>query len=184
MKTAYLIYKEVNGIRQLCPATREEWDAILKENRSLPSEQRRRFMRDCFEDGDDLDCMYIEVSAPAHRKWNSENTMHQHRRKKGKQYTMLSLDTSAPGAETDTLHEYIPSGFDLERMVTDAVLMAELKKALRLWKPWAEELLDLYMAGQKRSCTQTLCQKYQRTDRAVQKRKAAFEKFILDFLKK
>lgn len=69
-------------------------------------------------------------------------------------------------------------------MVTDAVLMAELKEALRLWKPWAEELFDHYMAGRKRSCTQALCEKYQLTDRAVQKRKAAFEKFILDFLKK
>lgn len=184
MKTTYLIYKEVNGIRQLCAATHEEWDAILKENRSLPSELRRRFIRDCFEDGDDLDCMYIEVSVPAHQKWNSENTMRQHRRKKGEQYTMLSLDTSAPDAEADTLHEYIPSGFDLERMVTDAVLITELKEALRSWKPWAEELLDLYMAGQKRSCTQALCRKYQLTDRAVQKRKAAFEKFVLDFLKK
>lgn len=184
MKTAYLIYKEVNGTLQLCVATREEWDAILKENRSLPSEQRRRFIRDCFEDGGDLDCMYIEVSAPAHRKWNSENTMRQHSRKKGEQYAMLSLDTRAPGDGVDTLHEYIPSGFDLDRMVTDAVLMTELKKALRSWKPWAEELFGLYMAGQKRSCTQTLCQKYQLSDRAVQKRKAAFEKFVLEFLKK
>ena len=184
MKTTYLIYKEVNGTRQLCAATREEWDAILKENRILPSEQRRRFIKDCFEDGDDLDCIYIEVSAMAHRKWNSENTMHQHKRKKGAQYTMLSLDTSTPDAGADTLHEYIPSGFDLDRMVTDAVLMTELKKALQSWKPWAEELFELYMAGQKRSCTQALCQKYQLTDRAVQKRKSAFEKFVLDFLKK
>lgn len=184
MKTAYLIYKEVDGARQLCAATREEWSAILKENRGLPAEQRRHFIKDCFEDGDGLDCMYIEVSAPAHRKWNSENTMRQHKRKMGKQYTMLSLDTSAPDAEAETLHEYIPSSFDLERIVTDAVLMTELKKALRSWKPWAEELFDLYMAGQKRSCTQILCRKYQISDRAVQKRKAAFEKFVLDFLKK
>lgn len=36
MKTTYLIYKQVNGIRQLAEATPEEWDAILKENRGLP----------------------------------------------------------------------------------------------------------------------------------------------------
>ena len=33
MKTTYLIYKQVDGIRQLVVATQEEWDAILKENR-------------------------------------------------------------------------------------------------------------------------------------------------------
>ena len=32
MKTTYLIYKQVNGTRQLVTATQEEWDAILKEN--------------------------------------------------------------------------------------------------------------------------------------------------------
>ena len=29
-------------------------------------------MKDCFEDGDDLDCMYIETTAAEYREWNSE----------------------------------------------------------------------------------------------------------------
>ena len=33
MKTTYLVYKQVNGVRQLVVATPAEWDAILKENR-------------------------------------------------------------------------------------------------------------------------------------------------------
>lgn len=61
MKFTYLVYKQVNGTRQLAAATQEEWDAILKKNRRLPLEQRRRFMKDCIEDGDEVDCMYIEV---------------------------------------------------------------------------------------------------------------------------
>ena len=36
MKFTYLVYKQVNGVRQLATATQEEWDAILKENRRLP----------------------------------------------------------------------------------------------------------------------------------------------------
>ena len=28
MKTTYLVYKQVNGVRQLVTATQEEWDAI------------------------------------------------------------------------------------------------------------------------------------------------------------
>jgi len=46
--------------------------------------------------------------------------------------------------------------------------------------PRAEELLELYLSGAKRSCTSSLCEKYRLSDRAVQKRKAAFEKFVLD----
>ena len=57
MKTTYLVYKQVDGVRQLTTATQEEWDAIMKGNRGLPVEQRRLFMKDCFEDGDELDCI-------------------------------------------------------------------------------------------------------------------------------
>ena len=51
MKTTYLVYKQVNGVRRLVVATPAEWDAILKENRGLPAEQRRYFIKDCFADG-------------------------------------------------------------------------------------------------------------------------------------
>lgn len=46
MKTTYLVYKLVNGVRQLVTATPEEWDTILKGNRGLPAEQRRYFISD------------------------------------------------------------------------------------------------------------------------------------------
>ena len=184
MKTTYLIYKQVGGIQQLAVAAQEEWNAILKENRTLPLEQRRRFIKDCIEDGDEVDCMYIEVSASEHREWNSKNTIRQKKRKIGMRYTQLSLDAGIPDSDVESLHECVPSEFNLESLVADQVLIEELRYALRAWKPWAEELLELYMTGAKRSCTSDLCQKYQLGDRAVQKRKAAFEKFVLDFLKK
>ena len=184
MKTTYLIYKQVNGIRQLAEATPEEWDAILKENRGLPIEQRRYFIKDCFEDGDELDCMYIETTATEYREWNSKNTAAQRKRKAGLLYSFLSLDAGIPETGLESLHESIPSAFNLEGLATDNLLIEELKAALRKWKPWAEELLEIYLSGAKRSCTSGLCEKYKLSDRAVQKRKAAFEKFVLDFLKK
>lgn len=184
MKTTYLVYQQVNGIRQLVTATREEWDAILKENRSLPLSERRYFIKDCFEDGDELDCMYIEVPASEHREWNSKNTVYQRKRKMEALHTRMSLDTGVFNAEYESLHECVPSNFNLERLATDRVLIEELRQALRKWKPWAEELLELYLSGEKRSSTKFLCKKYQISDRAIRKRKDAFEKFILDFLKK
>ena len=184
MKTTYLVYKQVNGVRQLVTATQEEWDAIMKGNRGLPMEQRRYFMKDCFEDGDELDCMYIETTAAEYREWNSKNTVTQQKRKAGSSYSFLSLDAGVPETGLESLHESVPSTFNLESLAIDHLLIDELKAALRKWKPWAEELLELYLSGAKRSCTNSLCEKYRLSDRAIQKRKTAFEKFVLDFLKK
>lgn len=184
MKTTYLIYKQVDGVRQLTPATQEEWDAILKENRQLPLENRRRFMKDCFEDGDELDCMYIEVSTLEHRDWNNKNAVRQRKRKIGMLYTHLSMDARVSGTDVESLHESVPCDLNVESLVMDRVLMGELKQALQAWKPWAEELLELYLSGAKRSCTSSLCKKYKVSYRTIQRWKDAFEKFILDFLKK
>lgn len=38
-------------------------------------------------------------------------------------------------------------------MVCDSVLMEELKEALAAWRPWAADLLEPYLNGQKRACT-------------------------------
>ena len=184
MKNTYLIYKQNNGIRQLVTATQEEWNAILKENKRLPLGDRRHFIKDCIEDGDEVDCMYIEVPASEHREWNSKNTISQKKRKMGMRYAHLSLDAEIPDSDVESLHECVPSEFNLEELVADQVLMEELKRALRAWNPWAEELMKLYMTGAKRSCTSVLCQKYRLSDRTVQRRKEAFEKFVLEFLKK
>jgi len=184
MKTTYLVYRQVNGVRRLVVATPAEWDAILKENRGLPAERRRYFIKDCFADGDELDCMYIEMTAVEYREWNSKNTVAQRKRKAGSIYSVLSLDAGVPEAGLESLHESVPSAFDLEGLATDHLLIEELKTALRKWKPWAEDLLELYLSGAKRSCTNGLCERYKLSDRAVQKRKTAFEKFVLDFLKK
>lgn len=184
MKTTYLVYKQVDGTRQLVAATQEEWDAIMKRNRGLPMEQRRCFMKDCFPDGDELDCMYIEMATADYREWNSKNTVTQQKRKIGTLRLHLSLDAGIADTDVESLHECVPSNFDLERLAVDEVLMDELKQALKAWKPWAEELLELYLSGAKRSCTNDLCRKYKISDRTVQRRKDAFEKFILDFLKK
>lgn len=184
MKKTYLVYKQVNGIKQLVVASQEEWDAILKENRKVPAEKRRRFIKDCVEAGEDLDCMYIEVPASEHQTWNSRNTLLQRKRKVGELYKQVSFDSDIPGTDVESLHESVPSNVDLEGSAVDNILMEELREALRRWKPWAEELLDLYLSGRKRFCTEELCQKYGLSSRAVRKRKTAFEKFVLTFFKK
>lgn len=184
MKTTYLVYKQVDGVRQLATATQEEWDSIMKGNRGLPVEQRRCFMKDCFTDGDELDCMYIEITTAEYREWNSKNTVHQRKRRISALHSHLSLDAGIADTDIESLHECVPSDLDLERLALDIVLIGELKQALKLWKPWAEELLELYLSEAKRSCTNGLRDKYKVSDRTVQRWKEAFEKFVLNFLKK
>ena len=184
MKTTYLIYKQINGVQELVVATKAEWDAIMKENRGLPMEKRRCFMIDCIKEDGELDCMYTEMSTAEYRKWNSENTETQRKRKIGSLYPHVSLDTEASTTCTGTLHESVPSSFDLEELATDNILMEELRVALRKWKPWAEEMLDIYFAGAKRTCNSYLRNKYQTSERTVERWKNAFETFVLNFLKK
>ena len=60
MKTTFLIYKDINAEKkELKVATHDEWDAIMKANKGLSAAQRRYFIRDCVEEADGLDSMFI-----------------------------------------------------------------------------------------------------------------------------
>lgn len=178
MKTTYLIYKQVEGTRQLVAATQDEWNAILKENRGIPMENRRLFEKSCFEDGAELDCMYIEVSYVEYKKWHSADEVAGRKRKANRAYPRISLDGPVTDSELDSMHETIPSSFNLEQIAIDRVLLEELQNALRAWKPWGMELLAFYLEGKGRSCTAELCEKYGLKERAVRYRKEQFEKFV------
>ena len=104
--------------------------------------------------------------------------------KAGAGYTLTSFDTGLLREELDSLHDYVPSVIDVEDIAIDRILIEEIRVALRGWKPWAEELLDFYLSGGKRCCTESLCKRYNLKERTIRKRKEEFNKFILDFLKK
>lgn len=69
-----------------------------------------------------------------------------------------------------------------ENSVVDEILMDELKQALAVWKPWAPDLLEHYLAGRKRSCTAEMAEKYGVSEQVIRKYKRQFERFIKDFL--
>lgn len=187
MKTTYLIYKQVDGTRQLVKASLKEWVAIVEENKHLPIEQRRLFEKSCFSDGEGLDCMYIEVPLDEYRRWNSDNTVAQKKRMAGTQYKQLSLDAPTTSEEVSSLHEVVPSSFDLEkyvigRLTTSGDLLKDLKIALKAWKPWGSEILDLYMAGKRRESTHWLANYCGVSAQTARRYKREFENFIKNFL--
>ena len=185
MKVTYLVReKHEDGSVSLEVASREEWVQIRERNKTVPPEEARKFILDCIEDDGDLDMMYIEVSLPEFNKWKSEYKARERNRKQGALFLHLSMDEEITGSEVTSLHECIPDErSNVERVALDDVLFDELRCALRAWKPWAEEMLDLYLAGEKKSSNAFLQEKHGRKERALEYRKEAFEKFVKKFLR-
>ena len=81
MKTTVLIYKEVDGVRQLVVATKKEWEDILEANRGLPMTERRLFEENTIREGNEVDRMFIEVSFEDYQKWHREAALRAKRHK-------------------------------------------------------------------------------------------------------
>ena len=100
MKNTYLIYKDPKAEKkELIVATKEQWDQVLKTNRTLPREQRRFFVCDSFEDCGEIDRMFIETEKKEYDKWHSEHEMSERNRKCGNQYEFVSTSQGIPRTE-------------------------------------------------------------------------------------
>ena len=56
MKNTFLIYVEKDSPEKgLRIASKAEWKQIMNDNKELPSEQKRYFIKDCIDDGSDID---------------------------------------------------------------------------------------------------------------------------------
>lgn len=183
MRITYLIYKSINGKSELAVATPEECKAIKEQNKVLPEEQKRKFVLSCCDDGTDLDLMYIEAPISEFKEWNSKHTVSERNRKEGLLFTHLSFDAPIQDTEVSSLHECVASDYNLEALALDHLLIEELAEALKAWKPWAPELLALYLSGKGRTCTAMLCEKYGLKERTIRTRKEQFKEFVKDFLK-
>ena len=183
MKNTFLMNKiHEDGGAALCVVTAEEWLDAVKENRSLPPEQRRYFISDCIEEGDTFDRMIIEVPYSEYRRWNSRHTVSERSRRAKKEFLHLSLDAAVPGSPTLALSDCLADSGSMETAVLDAVLIDELKIRLTAWKPWAAELLAHYLAGRKKSCTAVMAEKYGVSEQVIRKYKRQFEAFVKKFL--
>ena len=64
MKNTFLVFNDqTNPTSGLHVATPQEWNQILKRNKTLPRDQRRFFIKDAFEDFGEIDCMYISAKS-------------------------------------------------------------------------------------------------------------------------
>ena len=184
MKTTYLVNQEQpDGSVRLEVVSSREWLSVVERNKHLPADQQRYFILDYIMDGDVLDCMVIETSAADYRDWNRKRLAARRNRKAEKNFQHLSIDAPLGGLfGTDTLADVLASEEQVEVLACDQILLDELHEALALWKPWANDLLDMYLQGKKRTCTRTLAERYGVSPQVVRKYKRQFEEYIKNFL--
>ena len=119
MRNTFLVFNDpTNPGAGLRVAKPQEWDQILKKNKTLPREQRRFFITDAFEDCGEIDCMYIETTQEEYNKWHSQKVESERKRKLGEEYGKISFEQQAPGTEF-LFSDIIGDGFDLEKAVHD-----------------------------------------------------------------
>ena len=177
MKVTYLVFE--NGIGSaLRVATKEEWNRIMAENRTLPRERRRFFIRDCIEDCEVIDSLYIEVDKDSYDVWHRENQQKYEKRVKSANIITFSIDIPTKTSEGLPLVDIISDRTDWEEKMIDDILLMELREKLAAWKEWANELLDYYLAGEQMAATKMLAKKYVLSEQLIRRRKRELETYI------
>ena len=192
MKKTYLLRKEKkDGSFGLDVATPEEWRAATERNKQLPAEQRRYFILDYIHDDEgELDCMVMEVDRDAYQEWHREHMAAQRNRKRGEVYQTQSMSDPL---EIDGKHCHIGDTITADVNVEETVCsmdgrktaqahLSALRAELSAWMPWANDLLDFYLRGESRTCTDAIVKKYHVSPQTVRKYKRQFENFIKNFL--
>ena len=182
MKNTYLLQKlREDGTSELVEATAAEWKKAITMNRHLPSEMRKHFIVDCIEDGNDIDRMVIEVSYEKFKEWNSKHTISERNRKLEKEFSFISLSKEIYSEDGCSLLDYLASEDNPEKKVIDALMKNELCSQLSAWRPWAMDVLNLYLNDDKSKCTSFLAEKYKVSEQTARKYKRQFEEFIKKF---
>lgn len=65
--------------------------------------------------------------------------------------------------------------------IVDKVQLEALQKELEDWRPWGVFLLELYLAGEHRSCVPMLVRRYKVSPQTARKYKRQFENFLKKF---
>lgn len=186
MRTTCLIYQDQSlPEKGLIVTTKENLHSIIIMNRGLSPDQRRYFIKDCFEDKGILDCMYIETNRNYFKKWNAEHTANERNRKYENLFQKLSLDAEISDSESGetTLLDTISDCFCIEDEFIYQEMMEELQNKLSMWKPWANEMLSYILSDNQEEMINELSKKYNTSKRTIWYRKAELKKYIFEYFK-
>lgn len=182
MRITYLVYENGQNGGKLRTATKEEWSRIMDENRGLPCDKRRYFIEDTIDDFGEMDRIYIESSKQEYDRWHAADQRKRRKRKSCKDIQIVSIDYQSHTDEGCSLHGLITDTIDWEALIVDSMEMESLTRALSEWQPWAIDILECYLTGQKRECTKFLSIKQGVSVQTIRARKREFEAFVLGYL--
>ena len=172
----------VNGVHPdgtpgLVAISRNEWLKILEDNMNLPKEQRRYFYRDAITDNNSHDYIFMEVPRDIFFEWTNQTRSTYRNFESQKNYFLLSYD------------ELIEEGMDepldtvcVEDIVIDKVLTGEIEKAICNFAPWAPELFDMYLSGERENTISFLMERCHVVRQSANRYRKAFEDYIKKFL--
>ena len=184
MNTTYLFKEETtNGQKKLRIGTGQEFDSIKLKNRSLPVEERRYFIKEKSLDVDNPDILFIEVSREEYIMWNRENNARYKNNVAGQAYSMVALESVKDAVDNGKVDEAV--FYDYEDGYEDClaeILLEELCEELRNWKPWAMDMLHIYMKNGAEICAAKFANRYGIGSSTARRYVSQFEQKIKNFL--
>ena len=177
MKPRFLVrkYPELED-SPLISVSYSEWQEIVRQNPT------RYFIKDEIYDGKP-DSIYIEVSREYYLKYRREAAKQLYVEKTAPHYRKVSLDARIPNGTVASLHEVVQSGYCLEEEAISGSMMELVRKQLAEWKPWAEDMLDIYSEFDPKHGFEYFSSIHHVTKRTYYKYKAQFEEKIIKILK-
>ncbi|NLS84660.1 MAG: hypothetical protein GXZ14_03470 [Ruminococcaceae bacterium] len=79
--------------------------------------------------------------------------------------------------------DIISDDVDYENQVINKITMKLLRDSLYQWKPWANEILDLYLDGKDECITRFLCDKLECSEQYSRRLKKEFASIVEKYLK-
>ncbi len=174
-----------NGSKHLVVVPHAEWISVVKANKGLPEDQKRYFIRDVIIENDKIDLMVYEAPRARYLKWHRAQEEARSNWNTIKKNNIQFLSIEALTYNEDCWDNF-PNRIMPDNMMADVVIsqmdVELLRATLDVWKPWANDLLDCYMNGESRSCTNRFSQKYDVLPQTIRKYKRQLKIFVKNFL--
>ena len=180
MKIKYLVRSAGEG-SALVQVSGRKWYEITKESNRLPRDQQRYFIRDVIDEDGELDVLVLEVSREEFKAHQAKAKMAERHSDSENTESALALDAPLSELPKIPIIDTVPGSNSAEDEFFKAHLVEDLLESLDEWKPWAHELLRLYMNGQRRSSTKWLAKTCGVSEQMARRYKKAFRKHIEEF---
>ena len=167
-------------------ATKEEYKAICEWNKTVPLQQKRKFIRSKIHENNYYDIMFMEAPLGEYKKWKTDEKRHRRCLDGIKNYEHLSFEVLLAAVSKDEsiqIKLHLSTSDEIDEHLLKEDLSTALLDDLKIWKPWAVQMSSFYSAGRKRTCNRDLMAMFGWEERTAERRKALFENHIRLFAK-